>query len=98
MALTLSVPVQKEGKAFGMLGINLAASTQWKEAGTGLSVAVRLIPYRVDEEGRLEPLGEEAIAVVFGDALQESASSPALAECVQAIEAAVQAFVNAMGI
>jgi hypothetical protein len=97
MALQINNPIIKNSQSYGNLGINLAASTQWKDMETGLCVAVRLIPYRVDEEGKIEHLNDDAIAVVFGDALAESASNPVLAECVQAIEAAVQAFVNAMG-
>lgn len=59
-------------------------------------MAMRLTPFRV-RDGLVEKLDDQARAVVYGDAFEQAQYDPALAACVQAIEAALQAFVTAKG-
>lgn len=80
-----------------MLGINLAVSPMWQDSYIGCSVAMRLTPFRV-KDGKVEKLDDQARAVVYGDAFEAAASDPDLAACVQAIEAALAAFVTAKGV
>ena len=97
MALTTNNPVERDGNTYGLLGVNLALSPMWKADGVGVSIAVRLTPYRATEAGP-EHLDAEARAVVYGDATQDAAADPVLAAFLQAIEAAGQAFIDAKGL
>jgi hypothetical protein len=83
---------------FDSLGVNLAISPMWGEQSIGCSVAMRLTPYRVNEDGTIERNEDGAKAVVFGDAFTAAQSDPALAACVQAIQDALQAFITAKGL
>lgn len=97
MALTANQPIERDGKAYGLLAVNLAMSPMWRPDGLGLSVAVRLTPYRMGTKG-LEHLDDAAQAVVYGDATVAAQEDPALAEFLKAIEAAGQAFIDAKGL
>lgn len=97
MALHTNNPVQRDGKTYGLLAANLALSPMWRPDGVGVSIAVRLTPYRLGDNGP-ERLDDDARAVVFGDATQDAQHDPDLAAFLQAIEAAGQAFINAKGL
>lgn len=97
MAIVTRNPIPDAEGDYNMLGINLAVSPMWREDSIGCSVAMRLTPFRVND-GKVEKLDDQARAVVYGDAFAEAVNDPALAECVQAIEAALQAFVTAKGL
>ena len=97
MAIITSNHVPDPEGDYAMLGVNLAVSPMWREDSIGCSVAMRLTPFRV-RDGVVERLDDQARAVVYGDAFEAAAGDPALAACVQAIEAALQAFVTAKGV
>jgi hypothetical protein len=97
MAIKTNQPVIKDGNAYENYGVNLALSPMWKSDGVGVSIAVRLTPYRPGSEGP-DHLDEEARAVVYGDATQDALNDPDLAEFLRAIEAAGQAFIDAKGL
>jgi len=97
MALTTTQPVERDGQTYGLLGVNLALSPMWKADGVGVSIAVRLTPYRNTDVGP-EHLDDAAQSVVYGDATQDAAGDQALAEFLRAIEAAGQAFIDAKGL
>lgn len=97
MAIVTNNPIPDPEGDYNMLGINLAISPMWQESSIGCSVAMRLTPFRV-RDGLVEKLDDQARAVVYGDAFAEAQSDPDLAACVQAIEAALQAFVDAKGL
>ena len=97
MALTTNQPVERNGNTYGLLGVNLALSPMWKTDGVGVSVAVRLTPYRNSDTGP-EHLDDEARAVVYGDATQDTVGDPALAAFLYALETAGQAFIDAKGL
>ena len=98
MALKTNQPVVKDESTYDKYGVNLALSPMWRTDGVGVSIAVRLTPYRVDENGTPDHLDNEARAVVYGDATQDAATDPDLAQFLSAIEAAGQAFIDAKGL
>lgn len=97
MAIITSNPIPDPEGDYDKLGINLAVSPMWRDDSIGCSVAMRLTPFRV-RDGLVEKLDDQARAVVYGDAFADAQNDPALAACVQAIEAALQAFVTAKGV
>ena len=97
MALTMNQPIERDGKVYDLLAANLAMSPMWRPDGVGLSVAVRLTPYRAGKDGP-EHLDDAAQAVVFGDATMAAREDPALAQFLGAIQAAGQAFIDAKGL
>jgi hypothetical protein len=97
MAITTKHPVKRNGKTYDLLGVSLALSQMWKPNGVGVSIAVRLTPYRNSDVGP-ERLDDEARAVVYGDATQDAQTDPVLAAFLQAIEAAGQTFIDAKGL
>ena len=98
MALTTNQPIERDGNTYGLLGVNLALSPMWKPNGVGVSIAVRLVPFRLDEDNAPAYLDDAAQAVVYGDATVDTQSDPDLAAFLVAIEAAGQAFINAKGL
>ena len=98
MALYTNQPIEIDGLVYDKYGANLALSPMWRADGVGVSIAVRLTPYRIDENGTPDHLDAEARAVVYGDATQDAAADPDLAAFLQAIEAAGQAFIDAKGL
>jgi hypothetical protein len=97
MAITTSKPIERDGKVYDKLAANLALSPMWNTDGIGVSIAVRLTPYRVGEEGP-EPLHDAAEAVVYGDALETATGDPAVAEFLSTLEAAAQRFIDVKGL
>lgn len=97
MAIITTNTVPDPDGDYAMLAVNLAVSPLWHESRIGCSVAMRLTPFRI-HDGLVEPLNDQARAIVYGDAFEKSADDPDLAACVQAIEAALQAFVTAKGV
>lgn len=97
MAIITTNPVVKDGKTYDKLAVNLAISPTPQVDGYGASIAVRLTPYYVGENGP-EQLSEESRAVVYCDATVDAVSDPILAEFLQTIETAGQAFIAAKGL
>lgn len=94
MAIHTNQPVERDGKIYDRLAVNLAMSPMWRADGQGVSIAVRLTPWRVGDDGP-EQLDDEARAVVYGDATQDAQTDPDLAQFLRALEAAGQAFIDA---
>lgn len=97
MAIYTNQPIQKDGKLYDKLAVNLAMSPMAHTDGYGVSIAVRLTPYCLGEQGP-EQLEEGVKAVVYGDATQDAQSDPVVAEFLRALEAAGQAFIDAKGL
>lgn len=97
MAINTNNPITRDGRVYDKLAVNLALSPIPNENGYGLSIAVRLTPYFINENG-VERLDDEVRAVVYGDATQEAQSDPAVAQFLQALEAAGQSFIDAKGL
>jgi hypothetical protein len=98
MAITTTRTITDEaGNTYPFLALTLATSPRWEPASVGASVAIRLVPYRVDETGAIHHLDSD-LAVVFPDAVAQAAGDPALAAALQGVAAAIQAFVTAKGI
>lgn len=97
MAIHANQPLQKDGKVYDKLAVNLAMSPLQHSDGYGVSIAVRLTPYCLGENGP-EQLEEGVKAVVYGDATQDAQSDPVVAEFLRALEAAGQAFIDAKGL
>lgn len=98
MAIYTQQPISDSEGNYDKYGINLAVSPMWKEDSVGISVAMRLTPYRYNAEGKIEKLDEEAKAVVYGDATTEAAVDADLAKCIQKISGALEEFIQAKGI
>lgn len=97
MALTTTQPIVKDGKTYDKLAANLALSPMPHQDGYGISIAVRLTPYLVGLDGP-ERLEDNVRTVVYGDATVDAQTDAALAEFLQTLEAAAQAFINAKGL
>lgn len=97
MALKTNQPIVKDGNTYDKLAANLALSPMWRPDGVGVSIAVRLTPYR-DTGAEPERLDDAAQAVVYGDATVDAQNDPDLAAFLAAIEAAGQAFIDAKGL
>jgi hypothetical protein len=97
MALKSNQPIEKDGKIYDNLAANLALSPMPHANRLGVSIAVRLTPFLLGEEGP-EKLEDEAKALVYGDATAAAQTDPALAQFLLALERAAQAFIDAKGI
>lgn len=97
MAIHTNQPIEKDGKVYDKFAVNLAMSPMAHSNGYGVSIAVRLTPYCLGEQGP-EQLEEGVRAVVYGDATQDAATDPVLAQFLQALEAAGQAFIDGKGL
>lgn len=97
MAITTNNPIESDGRVYDKLAANLALSPMWNTDGVGVSIAVRLTPYRVGEEGP-EPLHDAAQAVIYGNAVKAANGDPAVAEFLSTLEAAAQRFIDAKGL
>ena len=97
MAIYTNQPIERDGKTYDKLAVNLAMSPMAHVDGYGVSIAVRLTPYCLGEQGP-EQLEEGVRAVVYGDATQDAQNDPAVAQFLQALEAAGQAFIDGKGL
>lgn len=94
MPIQSTNPVTVEGVEYPYFMINLAISPLVKPTDIGGSVAMRLTPYRVLEDGSSESLGADyQIPVVYMDVF-ESGDTDAM-QATGAIMMALQGFINA---
>ena len=100
MAIITNSPVVDSEGNYDKYGINFSVSPMWKENSIGISVAMRLTPYRYNAEGKIEKLEdmEHMKAVVYGDATVDAVNDPVLAKCIADITQALQEFVTGKGI
>ena len=93
MPIQASTPIIYEGESYPYYGINLAISPMWKTNDVGGSVAMRLTPYRILQDGSIENIPDQAKAVVYMDVFADMQTDPALANVVQSIMGAIQQFI-----
>jgi hypothetical protein len=94
-----SNPIVKEGITYPHLAMNLAISPNITETNIGGSVAIRLTPYRVLENGTFEFLHDETKALSYGDVFENIAQGDsALAIAAGTIVQGVQGLINAKGL
>ena len=98
MAIYTQNPIIDSEGNYDKYAINLATSPLWKDNSIGISVAIRLTPYRYGNEGKIEKLEDEQKFIVYGDASQDALTDADLARCVNKISEALQEFIQAKGI
>ncbi len=97
MSLKTNQPIEKDGNTYDKYAANFALSPMWRPDGVGVSIAVRLTPYR-KTDGEPERLDDQAKAVVYGDATQDALVDPDVADFLKSIEEAAQKFIDAKGL
>lgn len=89
-------PVVHDGLTYDRLSVNLAVTTAYNAAGErDMSIAMRVIPTRIDAEAGAVTLDSHA-HTVFRGRLAELSGADEWA-CVQAMTAALQQFIAAKG-
>jgi hypothetical protein len=97
MPIQSTNPIEVDGNVYPYFMINLAISPLVKPTDVGGSVAMRLTPYRVLEDGTSESLGADyQIPIVYMDVF-ESGDNDAL-KATMAIMGAIQEFIIDKGI
>ena len=92
MPIQSTNPIKVDGNIYPYFMINLAISPLVKETSIGGSVAMRLTPYRILEDGTLESLGADyQTPIVYMDVF-ESEDAAALT-ATSAIMEAIQNFI-----
>jgi hypothetical protein len=90
-----SNPLQLDGKTFGRYSLNLAITGKYNGDGsTDANVAMRLVPTRI-ENGEVLTADEAAIGIVLGSLAGADADTQ---QAVGAIQAALQAYIQAKGL
>lgn len=98
MALQASTPIIKDGISYPYFIVNLAVSPNIQANDIGGSVALRLTPYRVLEDGSLEFCEEATKAVAYADVFKNiSEGDSDLANIVSGIMGKIQEFIIAKG-
>lgn len=99
MILQASSPIIKDGNEYPFYTINLAISPKIQGSVVGGSVALRLTPYRVLENGDIDFCLDETKAVAYGDVLEAIAQGDSNLELViSSIMAKIQEFILAKGL
>ena len=89
-------PVVHDGLTYDRLSVNLAVTTSYNAAGErDMSIAMRVIPTRIDAEIGAVTLDLHAHTVFRGRLAELSGASEQA--CVQAMTAALQQFIAARG-
>jgi hypothetical protein len=98
MALQASTPIIKDGISYPYFIVNLAVSPNIQANDIGGSVALRLTPYRVLEDGSLEFCEEATKAVAYADVFKNiSEGDSDLGAIVSGIMGKIQEFIIAKG-
>jgi len=88
-------PITIDGKTFDKFSLNLAITGKYKSGGsTDAQVAMRLIPTRI-EDGVIETADASAIGISLGTL---AGSDNATLQAVQAIQSALQTYLQAKGL
>lgn len=99
MAISASSPIIKDGISYPYFTVNLAVSPNIQGNDIGGSVALRLTPYRVLEDGSNEFCESETKALAYADVFQNIAQGDTdLLAVVSGIMAKIQEFILAKGI
>jgi hypothetical protein len=96
MPITSTNPIEVDGNTYPYFMVNLAISPLVKPTDIGGSVAMRLTPYRVIEDGSSVSLPDNSIPITYMDVF-ESGDSAATTATV-AIMGALQQFIIDKGI
>ena len=101
MPITSTQPIEKDGKVYPYLMLNLSISPLVQDQ-IGGSVAMRLTPYRekdVSEGGGFDILTEDAKPVSYLNVFDEiQRGDVALGQTVNGIMTSIQDFINAKGL
>jgi hypothetical protein len=93
--MTASTPLQIDGKQYDRYSLNLAITGKYNADGsTDANVAMRLIPTRI-ENGQVETADANAIGISLGTL---AGSDQATQQAIGAIQAALQAYLQAKGL
>ena len=93
--MNASSPIEINGKSYDKLSLNLAITGKYNGDGsTDANVAMRLVPTRI-ENGEVIIADEAAIGIALGSL---AGSDEATQQAVGAIQAALQAYIEAKGL
>jgi hypothetical protein len=92
MPITSKNPIEVDGNVYPYYMINLAISPLVKPTDIGASVAMRLTPYRVLEDGSSESLPDNSIPITYMDVF-DSGDADAI-NSATTIMASLQKFIN----
>lgn len=92
MPITSNNPIEVDGVEYPYFMVNLAISPLVKPTDIGGSVAMRLTPYRVLEDGSSESLPDNSTAITYLDVF-ESGDADAI-NAAATIMGALQTFIN----
>ncbi len=92
MPITSTNPIEVEGNVYPYYMVNLAISPLVKPTDIGGSVAMRLTPYRVLEDGSSESLSDNSIPITYMDVF-DSGDTDAI-NAASTIMGALQTFIN----
>jgi hypothetical protein len=93
MPITSTNPIEVDGVEYPYFMVNLAISPLVKPTDIGGSVAMKLTPYRVLEDGSSESLPDNSTAITYLDVF-ESGDADAIT-AAGTIMYAIQDFINA---
>ena len=92
MPITSTNPITVDGNVYPYYMINLAISPLVKPTDIGASVAMRLTPYRLLEDGSSVSLPDNSIPITYMDVF-ESGNTDAINSAIS-IMGALQTFIN----
>ena len=93
--MNASSPIEINGKSYDRYSLNLAITGRYLGDGSSdANVAMRLVPTRI-ENGEVITADEAAIGIALGSL---SGADAATQQAVGAIQAALQAYLNAKGL
>jgi hypothetical protein len=99
MPITSSNPTIKDGVEYPYFGVNLAISPLWTNPEyVGGTVAMRLVPYRMDQNNLVDKLDDADKAVVYLDVFKDAENDPGLASAVTKIMQGIQEFIIVKGL
>jgi hypothetical protein len=96
MPITSTNPIEVDGNIYPYYMINLAISPLVKPTDIGASVAMRLTPYRLLEDGSSVSLPDNSIPITYMDVF-ESGDADAIQAAIT-IMGALQTFINEKGL
>lgn len=92
MPITSTNPIEIDGNIYPYFMVNLAISPLVKPTDIGASVAMRLTPYRLLEDGSSVSLPDNSIPITYMDVF-ESNDNDAIKSAIS-IMSALQTFIN----
>lgn len=100
MPILSAVPTAIESPeiSYDRLGVQLAVSPIWQEKDVRGTLALRVIPYRVLPDGRVDKREDLARSVSIGDIFEEATKDPSFATAMDQVWTALQAYILAKGV